>query len=185
MSKFDMALAFAIEKHAGQKRKGKSKEYILHPMEAAVIAARMTKDEDVLCAAVLHDVVEDTGVTVDELREKFGDRVAELVDSVSEDKMIGLDPEETWEERKRKALVALDEASRDTKLLKLADKLSNMREIAADYAVIGDKLWKRFRCKSKELYKWYYGTSLGILKKEFGYTSEISEYKRLFDRVFE
>ena len=75
--------------------------YILHPMEAMTIVASLTEDEDVLAAAVLHDVVEDTGVTEAEIREAFGDRVADLVMAESEDKMRGIPSEASWETRKQ------------------------------------------------------------------------------------
>ena len=77
------AIAFASRKHEGQKRKGTDIPYIVHPLEALSIASTLTNDENVLAAAVLHDVVEDTDMTLEALKEKFGSDVATLVDGVT------------------------------------------------------------------------------------------------------
>ena len=75
----DKAIIFAVNAHRGQFRKGSDTPYILHPMEAAAIVGTMTADDEVLAAAVLHDTVEDTGTTIEQIREQFGERVAALV----------------------------------------------------------------------------------------------------------
>ena len=93
MTTIGKAIEFAIGAHGDATRKGKSRPYILHPLEAMNIAAGLTEDEEVLAAAVLHDVVEDTDVKGAEIREVFGDRVADLVMAESEDKMRHLPPE--------------------------------------------------------------------------------------------
>ena len=86
MTKLDHAIKFATDAHAGQKRKMTNTPYILHPLEAAAIVASITTDEDVICAAVLHDTVEDTDVKAETIRSEFGDRVAELVSAETENK---------------------------------------------------------------------------------------------------
>ena len=73
------AVAFAVKAHDGMRRKKSDLPYILHPMEAAVIGGTMTEDQNVIAAAALHDVVEDTGITIEEIEERFGKRVKELV----------------------------------------------------------------------------------------------------------
>ena len=80
------AVAFARRAHAGAVRKGTNIPYITHPMETAVIISLMTEDEDLVVAALLHDVIEDTDVTPEELEERFGRRVTELVLEETEDK---------------------------------------------------------------------------------------------------
>ena len=75
------AISFAVKAHDGMRRKNSNNPYILHPMEAAVIVGTMTTDQDVIAAAVLHDVVEDANITIEEIEEKFGKRVRELVES--------------------------------------------------------------------------------------------------------
>lgn len=119
----EKAVAFAIKSHEGTFRKGTKIPYIVHPLETAVIVALMVTDEEMICAALLHDVVEDTGVTEAELKEEFGSRVAELVMEETEDKT------KCWKERKSATLEHLEQASRESKILVLADKLSNLRDV--------------------------------------------------------
>ena len=96
-----------------------------------------------IAAALLHDVMEDAGVTREELEQAFGPRVAWLVMDESEDKR------KTWQERKGYTVRHLMTASREIKILALGDKLSNMRSTARDYLVMGDHIWQRFNEKDK------------------------------------
>ena len=151
------AIRFAIGAHAGMTRKGGDIPYIMHPLEAMAIAAGLTGDEEIIAAAVLHDVLEDTEVTGEDLRSRFGKRVLDLVKSDSEDKRDGKPAGETWRMRKQETIDFLtDRANRDEKIIALADKLSNMRAIWADQIMIGDALWERFNVKDKEEHGWYY-----------------------------
>jgi len=184
VSKIEQAIQYAMEKHSGQLRKGKQKPYILHPLEAGAIVARYTEDDDVICAAFLHDVMEDAGVTAQELTEQFGERVAELVASVSENMKEGYSPNDSWRDRKTRTIQGLREGSREVKLIGLGDKLSNLREIASDYAEIGETLWKRFNCKSKYLQEWYYEAVYSVFLREFGNTQEVQEFGMLLTRTF-
>lgn len=180
---FERAIEFALNAHHGMVRKGTSTPYITHPIEAASVAASMTDDEDVLAAAVLHDVVEDTPYTIEDIRELFGERVASLVSSDTEDKMKSLPPENTWFARKTATVENLKRASREEKIIVLSDKLSNIRSCRKEQLRIGDKLWERFHEKRKEKHAWYYTSilhALDELKDEFAYL----EYKRLVEEVF-
>ena len=88
------AAVFAAKAHEGMMRKGSRIPYIYHPMEVALIVAQMTDDPEVIAAAYLHDVLEDTSVTPEELEQNFGSRVLSFVMAESEDKS------RTWRERK-------------------------------------------------------------------------------------
>ena len=79
----DRAIIFAVKAHAGTERRGKGFPYIVHPMEAMEVVSTMTADQELLAAAALHDTVEDTDVTVSDLRREFGERVASLVEAES------------------------------------------------------------------------------------------------------
>ena len=126
----DDAMDFAAKAHAGQFRKGTRRPYIVHPIEVADIVSSMTKDEEVICAAVLHDTVEDCkGITFDILKLRFGARVADMVAQESEDKSL------SWEERKGATITRLKNAPVEVQMIGLADKLSNMRDIDRDYPV--------------------------------------------------
>ena len=184
MTKIGKAIKFAVDAHGDTTRKGKSRLYILHPVEAMSIVASLTEDQNVLSAAVLHDVVEDTGVTEAELREAFGDRVAELVMAESEDKMRDIPPEASWEARKQATIDHLAGLERDALLICLGDKLANIREMSRDYKTIGDKLWDRFNQKDKKAHEWYYSSIFQILAKTLGENPPIREYRSLLKEVF-
>lgn len=171
------AAAFAGEAHKGVFRKGTNIPYITHPLEAALIVSAFTDDEEIIAAALLHDVVEDAGVTKGELEQTFGFRVAKLVMDESEDK------KKTWQERKGYTVRHLETASRDVKILALGDKLSNMRCTARDYLIVGDAIWQRFNEKDKRKHAWYYwgiAHALKELKEHIYY----KEYVLLCEEVF-
>lgn len=120
------AAVFAAKKHTGQKRKGKEGEpYINHPLEVANILASIggVDDPDVLTAGLLHDTVEDTGTTHDEIAERFGSRAADIVMEVTDDKSL------PKQERKRLQIEHAPHLSHGAKLVKLADKISNIRDV--------------------------------------------------------
>lgn len=184
----DRAIIFAVKAHHNTERRGKGFPYIVHPMEAVEIVATMTSDQELLAAAALHDVVEDTDVTVEQLREAFGDRVAELVHAES-DQLDGqvftgaADEAETWHQRKQAAIDRLAMASHDAKIVAMGDKLSNMRAIWRDYQIKGDELWQIFHVKDKASHEWHYRgltKSLSDLSDTFAY----QEFVRLIDEVF-
>ena len=142
------AIAFAVAAHDGMRRKKSEAPYILHPMEAAVIVGSMTDDQDLIAAAVLHDVVEDAGVTIDEVEAKFGKRVRELVESETEDKRAELPPSATWRIRKEESLAVLKNTEDIGVLMVwLGDKLANMRSIYRDFKIEGVAMWQRFNQK--------------------------------------
>lgn len=179
----DRAIVFAVHAHAGTERRGKGFPYIIHPMEAVEIVATMTHDQELLAAAVLHDTVEDTDVTVDQIRTEFGDRIAALVAAESDEPHEKNSDVESWRARKQLAIDRLACASRDTKIVALGDKLSNMRAIARDYAVQGDKLWNIFRSKDKKDHEWRYR---GLAKSlcELHETPAYQEFEKLINQVF-
>lgn len=181
----DRAIIFAAKAHAGAVRRDGHTPYILHCTEAAAIAATMTQNQEVLAAAVLHDVVEDTDVTAETLEAGFGSRVAQLVGSMSENKRPELPPEDTWLVRKEETIAALEEST-DLAVaqLSLADKLSNLRGIARDYEEYGDDLWEFFHQKSRAKQSWYYYRLETALKK-LSDTDAFHEFHRLRIRVFE
>ena len=112
-SLLDRALVFAVRAHAGTERRGKGFPYIVHPLEAVEIVATMTRDQELLAAAALHDTVEDTDVTVEQIRAEFGERIASLVASESDIVFNGVSEEDSWHARKQAAIDRLARASRD------------------------------------------------------------------------
>ena len=183
MELLDKAICFAVKAHSGSVRKGTETPYIVHPMEVVAIVATMTDDPAVLSGAALHDVVEDTKYTVEDIRDEFGEDVARLVASESEDKREDLPAEATWRVRKQETLDHLEHAPVEVKMITLGDKLSNIRAIYRDYMTLGDKVWERFNQKDKNEHAWYYrgvAERLGELSDSFAYR----EYVRLVGEVF-
>ena len=182
-SLLDRALVFAVHAYAGTERRGKGFPYIVHPLEAVEIVATMTRDQELLAAAALHDTVEDTDVTVEQIRAEFGERIASLVASESDIVFTGVSEEDSWHVRKQAAIDRLARASRDAKMVALGDKLSNLRAIARDYAEQGDALWSLFHAKDPKDHEWHYrglAASLSELCDTFAY----KEFEQLVDHVF-
>ena len=131
MAKVDEAYRFAAEFHKNQKRRS-GEAYINHPVEVALILAHdLHMDEDVICAALLHDTVEDTPATLADLKDLFGETVAELVDGVTKLTSIEVDSMDAKQALNlRKMFLAM---SRDIRvvIIKLADRLHNMRTLVA------------------------------------------------------
>lgn len=181
-SLLDRAITFAVKAHQGMERKGKGFPYIVHPMEAVCIVATMTNDQELLAAAALHDVIEDTDTTADDLKKEFGERVAMLVEAESDDKTGG-SKTETWHQRKQDTLDRLRNADLDIKIVALGDKLSNMRAIAHDYAVLGDELWNRFTVKDPAEHAWRYH-ALAEALNDLSDTDAYKEFHTLVNKTF-
>ena len=178
------AIAFAVRAHDGMRRKKSESPYILHPMEAAVIVGSMTDDQSLIAAAALHDVVEDAGITIREIEEKFGTRVRELVEAETEDKRADLPPESTWRIRKEESLDVLKKTDDIAVLIVwIGDKLANMRSIYRDFKKEGVGMWQRFNQKDPAEQAWYY-RSIAKLTERLSDTSAWLEYKTLTELVF-
>lgn len=175
----DKAIDFAVRAHHGQFRKGTRTPFILHPMEVGVIVSKMTSDEEIISAAFLHDTVEDCPqVTIEQIRDEFGERVASMVDCESEDKS------RTWIERKSHTIEYLREtAVREVKYIALGDKLANIRSMVRDYREVGDELWNRFNMKDKKMQGWYYRSVAESLKSLEDFP-QYQEYKKLVYSLF-
>ena len=179
----DRAIIFAVKAHAGTERRGKGFPYIVHPMEAVEIVATITPDQELLAAAALHDTVEDTDVSVEQIRAEFGERIASLVAAESDVFAEGVSEEDSWHSRKQAAIDRLAAAPRDAKIVALGDKLSNMRAIARDYAVMGDKLWDIFHAKDPKDHEWHY-RGLANSLRELEDTFAFKEFEQLINQVF-
>lgn len=156
----DSALVFAAVAHQNQKRKATNIPYIVHPVGVMLILIEFNEnDPDLLAAALLHDTVEDTHVTHEQIRREFGDRVAEIVAGCSEP-----DKDDTWENRKNHTIHYIKGAPRHIQLVSAADKLHNLRSMTRDYEEMGDKVWSRFK-RGKDHIAWYYRSVLASLRE--------------------
>lgn len=146
----DLAIEMAAKAHQGQTRKATDVPYVSHPYAVGMMLARAGCPEEVIVAGILHDTVEDTYVTLDDIREQFGDRVADIVEGCSEPHKSA-----PWEERKAHTLNYLRTAPWEVRLVACADKLHNIRTIAAAYRELGEEVWDRFKRGRREQ-EWYY-----------------------------
>ena len=179
------AIVFATQKHEGQKRKGTDIPYIVHPMEVMQILTDMNCEEAVIIAGILHDTLEDTDTTPEEIREAFGENILAIVQTESEDKS------KTWKERKQRTVDELTEASTESKQVCFADKLSNIRSMYRDKLNVGEKIWERFNADKNNI-AWYYRSIANALKNngfEATFNTErgkqlFREFQDIIDRVF-
>lgn len=180
----ESAAAFAIKAHDGQIRKLRNTPYFLHCFEVASIAATMTDDREVIAAALLHDVVEESGVELAELRDKFGERVAALVESETEKKGSG-SKSASWEARKQESIVRLQSAEDiGVKILWLSDKLSNVRSFCQYYVEKEESPFLYLNQKDPARHAWYY-RSVAHAVEELKNTGAYAEYAARFKLLFE
>lgn len=180
----DKAIIYATQAHHGTERRGKGFPYILHPLEAMSIVATITNDPDLLAAAVLHDTIEDTDVTYDDIKREFGERIAYLVAKETDVKTDAVGIKLPWKERKQRDIDNLRQSSREVKIVALGDKLSNMRAIARDYRTKGDELWQIFHIKDKGTHAWRYRglrDALSGLADTFAFQEFDALVKEIFD----
>ena len=147
-------------------------------MEAATIVANITNYPEMLAAAILHDTVEDTEVTIEQIEELFGPRVARLVHTDTAKKG------DTWRARREVQIERFRQANRDSQIVALGDKLSNLRAIALNYKSLDDALWSRFHAPEgvKDI-EWYYrgiADSLANLAD----TAPYQEFLNLLEETF-
>ena len=174
------AIQFATAAHQGQKRKGSGLDYICHPMEVLQILTQCNASLPVLIAGVLHDTIEDTPVTAQQIHDAFGPQVTALVLHHSEDKG------QSWKARKTAAINQAQTGTLDCKLLIAADKVSNLRSTADDYQKMGDALWQLFRAGRDEI-SWYYRSMLEALQElqHHPHSAELyAEMAQLYQQVF-
>jgi GTP pyrophosphokinase len=151
--RFVEAVACAVEWHATQARKGTSIPYVSHLLGAASIAIENGADEDEAIAALLHDAIEDCGAAYrDRIRDRFGARVAEIVDGCTDAETF---PKPPWRERKERYLEALPKKSPSVHLVSCADKLHNARSLLMDFLDHGASTFDRFNA-GKDDTLWYY-----------------------------
>lgn len=144
--------------HDGQKRKSTDVPYVVHPVGVMLALLECGETEaELLAAALLHDTVEDTRVTLAEVQAAFGERVARIVGGCSEP-----DKGDSWERRKEHTITYLRTAPREVALVSAADKLHNVRSMARDYAEQEEALWSRFKRGRGEI-TWYYRSIVGSL----------------------
>jgi (p)ppGpp synthase/HD superfamily hydrolase len=175
--RFQQALQFATERHHGQVRKGTGIPYIAHLLAVASIAIEHGANEDEAIAALLHDAVEDQKATLAEIRVRFGDVVADIVEGCSDTDVA---PRPPWRPRKEAYIAYVAAAPRSVRLVAAADKLHNARTALFDYRIMAEALWNRFNGGRETL--WYYR---GLVKafRAAGSTPLIDELDRVVSEL--
>ena len=180
----DKAILFAHKAHKGVYRKGSRQPYIFHPLEVLSLVSLMSDDEDILCAAVLHDTVEDTDVSLEDIRREFNDHIAYLVSCETEDKRGQVNKAGTWVDRKKETIEHIRNVEDiGAKMVCLADKVSNLRSFHLGLLDEGDAFWDHFNQKDPLMhYRYYNGLkeALVCLKDYAVY----KEYCFLIDTIF-
>lgn len=178
------AVCFAARAFDGMYRKAEHTPAVFHSLEAAMIAQQMADEPEVIIAAVLHDTVEDAGVTLEEIEARFGRRVAELVSAETENKYPDRPAEETWRTRKEESVAFLRQtADRGVKILYLSDKLSNMRSLYKMKRRLGGEMWGFFHQKDPDAHRWYY-QAVADATRELQELPPWREYTDLIQKMF-
>jgi len=167
----EKATVLAIRAHSGQMRKDAPTPYITHPIRVALLLARYGFSDTVIAAGLLHDVVEDTSVSLEEINGEFGDEIAKLVESVSHDDTL------SWEEKKKKYIETLRGASDNAKAIATADKIANAESLLAAYAREGSAVWSHFNA-GREKKLWFEESVLAMLQEKMP-CPMVEEYARL------
>ena len=180
----EQAVEFALKAHRDEKRKSNGVPYILHPIEVAAISARLTTEREVMAAALLHDTVEDAGVTKEQLLKKFGPRVTELVLAETEDKHREMSAAASWKMRKEESIRDLRATTdKGVKAMWLSDKLSNLRSLYEDWRKKGEGVWQVFNQKDPAQHAWLY-KSIFECMGDFKGTPEYKEFDFICQEVF-
>lgn len=150
MDVIEEALQTASLAHKNQVRKNTDIPYIAHPVAVGLMLMKAGYNDELVAAGILHDTVEDTSITLEEIQQQFGPKIAQIVEGCSEpDKSL------PWKDRKEHTIDFLKTASEEIRVVVCADKLHNIRSIRKEYEQIGDNVWERFNA-GKEQQKWYY-----------------------------
>lgn len=173
------AKQFAYEAHKGMKRKGKDTPFTYHLELVNKILKTLTTDDEILAAGWLHDVIEDTPITLDELKKEFNSKICYYVDLETEDKSL------PWKDRKLKQIEELRRNNFEVALIAYADKMANMTEMFDDYKIIKDELWQRFN-RGKEKQYWYYLEFYKIFKESKYFSQkQLMRYENVLANLFE
>ena len=171
----EKAFLFALRVHGGQTRKD-GKPYIVHPFVVANELAKNGANDELICAGLLHDTIEDGGVTPEELKREFGEEVLRLVLFDTENK------EFSWKERKDATLLALENCDRKCAMLVCADKLSNIRDLAEGLNDEGESVWNKFKY-GRDMQEWLFREYVEVLSR-LSDLEMYDELKKAVETVF-
>ena len=170
-SLIEKAAHIMVTAHGDQKRKTNNTPYILHPMMVAFKLQELGFEPKVIAAALVHDVLEDTKFTAEQLEKELGKEVLELVLPLSEDKSL------EWEDRKAKHVESIKNAPADAKAVSVTDKIHNLESLIAGHAEMGPEIWQKFN-RGKEKKMWFENELLKMYKSTWSHPL-INKYEKL------
>ena len=177
------AYIFSLEKHGTQIRESGA-IFFSHPLEVAQILIELKMDQVTIAAGLLHDTVEDTAATIDDIRNEFGEHVAKLVSYETEDKRGNVNKADTWVDRKKEAIETIKNIDEiGGKMVCLGDKVSNLRSFHLGLLQDGEEFWNNFNQKDPLMHHWYYNS----LKEALVELKEYAVYKEfafVIDTIF-
>lgn len=173
------ALQTAINLHMGQKRKLENFDYVIHPIEAGISLAKQNEKDEVIIAAILHDTIEDTSYTYDDIKSDFSKKIADLVIGCSE-----LNKNLSWKQRKQNRINSLN-SENDISIKKIvcADKLNNLKSIHRYSKKCDEDVWNSFNAGYEDQ-KWYYSEIIKILKDDLDGYPLYEELKVIYYLIF-
>lgn len=177
--KIDLALRISAKAHRNQLRRGSNTPYIIHPFAVMHIASMYTKDEDVLIACLLHDIIEDVPkeYTEKQMINDFGQEVHKLVKGVTKNKTLN------WKKGCDQYLKYLQtEAPEGSAIIAAADKIHNIMSILEDYENLGDKVWELFTC-DKKAQQWWFNSSYNVISKKIPNNKILVPLKDYLDKI--
>ncbi|WP_160723779.1 HD domain-containing protein [Bacillus sp. USDA818B3_A] len=158
MDVIEKSLQVAAKAHDKQRRKGSDIPYIVHPVAVGMMLMKAGFNDSLVAAGILHDTVEDTGLTLNDIEKEFGTEITKIVEGCSEpDKSL------SWDQRKAHTIEYLKTAPIEIRAVACADKLHNVRSITNDYGRMGEEIWSRFNA-GKEKQEWYYTNIVNSLR---------------------
>ena len=178
MQRLDYAILFATKAHDGQMRKTDNVAMIFHPFTVGMLLQRTGMSEDTVIAGILHDVVEDTKYTIDDIENIFGKNVRNIVDEVTENKSL------EWKKRKEEAIEKVRNASIQGKMVECADKINNLESLYDLLQEKGAEVWKNFNKPYSEQ-KWYYTEMYQAVVDNAENNQFFERYKKILNKVFE
>jgi len=179
--KIEYAIYFATKAHKGQKRKIEDIDMIFHPFTVGMLLQRNGCEEEVVAAGILHDVVEDTSYTFEDIEEEFGEKVKSFVYDASEpDKSL------SWEERKKHTIEHIKGAPLGSKLIVACDKINNLEDLYESIQKYGEEQSYNSLKRGKDLQKWYYSTVYeSCINGEDKNHPIFKRYKNILNKLFD
>jgi (p)ppGpp synthase/HD superfamily hydrolase len=175
ISLIEKAMRIAVLAHQGQKRKLGGLPYIVHPFMVALKLAKYNFPDEVIAGALVHDLLEDTDFSEEELKKELGKKVFEIVKAVTQDESL------PWEEKKRKYIENIKQASKEAKAVAVADKIHNLESLLIGYKEQGPKVWEKFT-KGRDKIIWFQEEVLKAIKKNWKHPL-VKEYENLVEKL--